>query len=173
MHTLRLAIRIAIFLAVFPLLVPVSTLWADAGDQHGRVEITFRKWVLSASLTPTLMAGVTGGEVEGVFFGEVFENVPSKRVPSEVNRLEVIYGVEAGDRSFTSLLQGGQSKPGGVILGSTARLDGFVLAGWRRGAQVRVEWVLHQGSEDCPSPPAGAGASCFIGTITVERAPND
>jgi hypothetical protein len=170
METLRMPWRVALFVSAILLVVYVSAVGArgDQDDPQGRVDISFTKWVLNGGAGP-FMAGFTGGDVEGAFAGEVFENVPSKRVPSLVSRLEVIYEVQAGDQSFTALLQGGQSKPEAVGLGSTARLDGFILAGWRTGSRVHVEWVAMQGPANCPSPPAGAGALCFVGTITIDH----
>jgi hypothetical protein len=176
METSRFPGRIRLFVGAVALvsLMPVAPAGADGngGGRQGRVEVTFTKWVLNGGFGP-FMEGVTGGDIDGVFLGEVFENVKSARIPSLVNRLEVIYEVQAGDRSFTSLLQGGQYKPGGVPLGGTAQFDGFVLAGWRRGAQVHAEWTSMQGPVNCPSPPVGAGALCFVGTITIERPDHD
>ena len=176
MKTIGVRSRVALFVSAIVLVVQISPVRAG-GDQgkwgaNRRVEVTFTKWVLNGGAGP-FMAGFTGGDIEGLFAGEVFENVPSKRVPSLVNRIEVIYEVQADNekRSFTALIQGGQYKPGGIALGSRASLDGFILNGWRTGAQVHVEWVAMQGQEDCgyPAPP-GAGLLCFVGTITIERA---
>lgn len=172
MDSLRIPGRVALLVGAI-VLVPQqwSAVRADGANGRGRVEITFTKWVLNGGLGP-FMEGRTGGDVEGTFLGEVFANVPSQRVPPLVNRLEVIYAVQADDEShsFTSVIRGGQGKPTGVGLGSRAFLDGRIVLGWRKGAQVHVEWVAMTGPADCPSPPAGAGALCFVGTITIERA---
>ena len=166
MEKLRILSRVALFVSAIVLVVQVSAVRADGGgNHHGRVEVTFTKWVLNGGVGP-FMAGVTGGDIEGVFVGELFANVArtNPAIPS-LSRLEVIYGVQADnpDRSFFSLVRGGQS------LGK-AQLDGRILTGWRTGASVHVEWVRFPSpSVDCPSPPAGAGAFCFVGTITIER----
>ena len=137
-------------------------------DDHKRVEVTFTKWVLSLGPNPTFFKGVAGGDVEGAFVGERLVSVArtNPAIPS-LSNLEVIYGVQADDpdRSFTALVRGGAS------LGK-AQFDGRILNGWRIGAQVHVEWVQFPSpSVDCPSPPDFAGPSCFVGTITIERAP--
>jgi hypothetical protein len=174
MKTIAVGSRVALFVSAIVLLLEISPALAAEGDHGGRVEVTFTKWVLSGGAGP-FMAGFTGGDVEGAFLGEVFANVPSLRIPSRVNRLEVIYEIQADDenRSFTALLRGGQGKPEGIPLGSRAFLDGRILLGWRTGAQVHAEWVAMEGPVNCPSPPAGAGPRCFVGTITIERPDHD
>ncbi|HEY2945723.1 MAG TPA: hypothetical protein VGN09_25050 [Vicinamibacteria bacterium] len=169
MEKLRLTSRVALFVSAMVFSFQISPARAAEGDQGGRVEVTFTKWVLNGlgSPTPLLMRGVTGGEIEGVFIGETFVNV-AKTNPDlpALSNLEVIYGVQADDpeRSFTALIRGG------AALGK-AQLDGRILAGWRIGALVHVEWVRFPStSADCPSPPPFAGAGCFVGTMTIERA---
>ena len=48
-----------------------------------------------------------------------------------------------------------------------ALLDGVILAGWRTGAHVHVEF---QKISSCAGKPAGP---CFEGTIHIERAPKE
>jgi hypothetical protein len=175
MKTLRILSRVALFVGAIVLVLQTSP--ARAGDDDGalpndlrRFEITFTKWVLTAGATPTFMKGFTGGAVKGLFVGETFVSVARTNpdIPS-LSNLEVIYGVQADDlrHSFTALLRGG------AALGK-AQLDGRILAGWRTGAQVHVEWVRFASpSADCLWPPAEAGAFCFVGTITVEAQPGD
>jgi hypothetical protein len=167
MKTLRIASRVALFVSAVVLVGQVSAVRAsgDEGKPEGRVEVTFTKWVLTLGPNPTFMVGFTGGDVEGAFVGEVFVNVAriNPAIPS-LSNLEVIYGVQANDpdHSFTSLVRGGSS------LGK-AQLDGRILAGWRIGDEVHVEWVSFPSpSADCPSPPEFAGPKCFVGTITIE-----
>jgi hypothetical protein len=169
----RIQRSVALSVCAVALVVQVVAVRADGGGRHGRVSVTFTKWVIGGG---PFMLGVTGGDIEGVFAGEVFANVASQRVPSRVNRLEVIYEVQADDasHSFTALIRGGQGKPNAVPPGSRAFLDGRVVLGWRTGAPVHAEWVAKPSpSVDCPAPPAGAGPVCFVGTITVERADHD
>jgi hypothetical protein len=168
MGSLRIPSRISLLAGIIALVAQVSIVGADGGDQGGRAEVTFTKWVLNGGAGP-FMSGVARGDVEGAFIGELFANVSSTN-PGQpiVSRIEVVYGVRADDPSltFTALIRGGAS------LGK-AQFDGRVLAGWRTGAAVHVEWVRFPSpSADCPSPPATAGAFCFVGTMTIERAGN-
>jgi hypothetical protein len=170
--------RVALFVGAVVLSLQTSPIRAGGGhghggdNRHGRVEVTFTKWVLGLGPNPTFMLGITGGDAEGTFVGELFPFTqavsanPSLLQP--VSRNEVIYEVQANDpsRSFTALLRGGSA------LGH-AQLDGRVLAGWRIGSEVHVEWDRLTGPVNCPSPPAGAGPNCFVGTITIERAGHD
>jgi hypothetical protein len=160
---------VAVFVFAVALSTHVAPARAAEDDQGGRVEVTFTKWLLNGpgGTNPGFMRGVTGGEIGGVFIGETFVNVPKANpdLPA-LSNLEVIYGVQADDpdRSFTALIRGG------AALGK-AQLDGRILAGWRIGAPVHVEWVRFPSpSVDCPSPPAFAGPFCFVGTMTIERA---
>ena len=175
MEKLRILSRIALFASALAFVIQIAPVKARGdedkgeGNRHRRVEITFTKWVLNGGAGP-FMAGLTGGDVEGAFVGEVFVNVARTNpdIPS-LNNIEVIYGVQADDpdRSFFSLIRGGSS------LGK-AQFDGRILAGWRIGAPVHAEWVSFPSpSADCPSPPPGAGTRCFVGTITIERADDD
>jgi hypothetical protein len=107
--------RIALFVSAIVLVVYVSAVGArgDQGDPQGRVDISFTKWVLNGGAGP-FMAGFTGGDVEGAFAGEVFENVPSKRVPSLVSRLEVIGPCASWARS-RSTTEPGPGQPRGFF----------------------------------------------------------
>jgi len=144
--------RIVLFAGAIVLFLQVSP--ALAG---GPVEVTFTKWITSG----TDMAGFTGGDVPGVFVGEVLQRQLSHN--SHVGRLEAMYEVQAEDpdHSFSALIRGGSSLITGVGL-----LDGRILAGWRTGAQVHVEF---QAMTNCEGAPPGA--ACFVGTIYVEQAP--
>ena len=86
-----------------------------------------------------------------------------------MSRLEVVYGVAAADNrfSFTSLVRGG-------ALQGKAILDGVILGGWRKGAQIHAEWTATPPAM-CPPPPAGtaANANCFIGTMAIDRLDDD
>jgi hypothetical protein len=154
--------RAALIASALVLVVQVSSVAANGrGNHHGRVSVTFTKWVLGDGKGP-LMEGFTGGDIEGVFLGEVFVNVKSQRLPA-VSHLEVVYGVKAADDtfSFTSLIEGGAFQ-------GKAILDGVILGGWRKGAHIHAEWTATL-PVNCPPPPAGAGANCFIGTMTIDR----
>jgi hypothetical protein len=172
MRTLRISSRAALFVGAIVLVVQISPAGASGGQNkgeghpHGSVEVTFTKWLITGG---PIMAGFTGGAAEGVYAGEVLERYPSIQTPLRVVRLVAIYEVQADDpkRSFTALVQGGQHNPGGVPLGGTALLDGRILAGWRTGAAVHVEYDV---KENCDGAPAGR---CFEGTITIQPTDHD
>jgi hypothetical protein len=77
-----------------------------------------------------------------------------------------MYEVVDGDRSFTALIRGGTNAAGAALL------DGVVLAGWRIGARVQVEFQRYLPSEGgCVGAPLGK--TCFQGIIHVGHAPRD
>ena len=149
--------------------------------RHNRpVEVTFTKWVT----TGTFLAGIAGGDVDGTFVGEVLEGQTSTNpevnpnpeglpgpTVNGVRRLEAVYAVNADDEdaSFTALIRGGQNQVTGV-----AQFTGFVVAGFRTGAQV---WVVYQryfaGDSHCLDAGAPVTAGCFQGTIRIGPAPRD
>jgi hypothetical protein len=61
-----------------------------------------------------------------------------------------------GDRSFTALVQGGTNNQTGAAL-----LEGVILAGWRTGDRVHVEFEV---MTNCLGAPLGR---CFQGTIQI------
>ena len=83
-----------------------------------------------------------------------------------VTGLEALYEVVDGDRSFSALIRGGQNAAGAALL------EGVVLAGWRTGARVQVEFqrfVAIPGASSCIGAPLNK--TCFVGTIHVGHAP--
>jgi hypothetical protein len=165
MQIRRMASGAALIASALVLVVQVSSVGADGrGNHRGRVEVTFTKWVLNGG---PFMAGATGGDIEGKFYGEILENVASKRVSPVVSHLAVIYEVQAADpsRSFTSLIEGGAFQ-------GKALLDGVIVGGWRRGAHIHVDWTATP-QASCPAAPAGAGPVCFVGKMTIERLDDD
>ncbi len=181
--TRRIHGRAAMFACATGLLLQMSP--AIAGDRQNRrhrhnrpVDITFTKWVT----TGTFLAGIAGGDVDGRFVGEVLEGQTSvnpelnpnpEGVPGPlvngVRRLEALYQVNAEDEeaSFTALIRGGQNQVTGV-----ARFTGFVAAGFRSGAQVRVEYQRYwAGDPHCLDAGAPVTATCFQGTIHIGPAP--
>jgi hypothetical protein len=155
---------------------------AMAGDDRNDrpIEVTFTKWVG----TYPALEGFTGGDVPGVFIGEVLERQVSQRLADEqrldvcyapvptavppscgrIIRLEAMYEVKAGNRSFTALIRGGESGDTGA-----AHLDGVILFGWRTGERVHVEFQARLAPSPTESGCVGApaGKSCFQGTITI------
>lgn len=77
-----------------------------------------------------------------------------------------MYKVQAGDQLFTALIRGGTNTVTGATL-----LDGFILAGWRTGAPVHVEFQTIPAATGCVGAPQGI--TCFEGTIQIGRAPKD
>ena len=129
------------------------------------VEISYTKWVRVVDGV-TFLEGFTGGDVEGVFAGQVLRSQTS--VDQRIVALEAIYEVQAGPHSLTALIRGGRTNnPGDAIL------DGVVLDGWRTGANVHVEFQRKPApsANESACEGAPAGLACFQGTITVGRAP--
>lgn len=164
MSTTRTLRRVASLLGAIVLMLPVSLALAQGhGDPKRPVEITFTKWVTAYPL----MEGFWGGDTSNEYVGEVLQRQVS--VNPDLNgivRLEAIYQINAGDHSFTALIRGGTNSVTGA-----AQLDGVVLAGWRTGAPVHVEFDTIPGTTGCAGAPPGA--TCFMGTIRVGRAPRD
>lgn len=131
--------------------MPVAAIDQAQDNQRRPVVITFTKWITAFPL----MAGFVGGDVAGDFVGEVMQYQESGN--RRITRLEAMYEVQAGNRSFTALIRGGQNNETG-----TAILDGVILGGWRTGARVHVEYEV---MTDCTGAPAGL---CFQGTIHIE-----
>ncbi len=176
--------RVSPFLIAVVLLLQLSPALATGQPQLQQltsqepVEVTFTKWVT----TGTFLAGITGGDVDGRFVGEVLEGQTSTNpevnpnpeglpgpIVNGVRRLEAIYQVNAEDEetSFTALIRGGQNQVTGV-----AQFTGFVVAGWRTGAQVRVVFQRYfVGDPHCLEAGAPVTGGCFQGVIRVERAP--
>ena len=184
MTTTRIHGRAAMFACAMGLILQMPP--AIAGDQHQNrrhrhnrpIDVTFTKWVT----TGTLLAGIAGGDIDGRFVGEVLEgqttvnpevNPTPEGLPGPtvngVRRLEAAYAVIADDEdaSFTALIRGGQDQVTGV-----ARFAGFVAAGWRSGAQVRVVYQRYfAGDSHCLDAGAPVTATCFQGTIQIGPAP--
>jgi hypothetical protein len=121
--------------------------------------------------------------VAGTFVAEVLQRQTAAftKVRNRLTRLEAVYEIQTetcvatreicgldGDRSFTALIRGGQDSA------ASGRLDGVILAGWRTGAPVHVEFERH-----VPSTPAEFACAdapinqvCFEGTLQIGRAPN-
>ena len=139
----------------------------DDRHKHDTI-VTFTKWVTAvvppdpgqALASRFLMAGIVGGDVAGNFVGEVLDRrvSTSGTVTAQIVALDALYEVQAGDHSFTALIQGGQNN-----VTRKAMLEGVILDGWRTGARVKVEFNVISG---CAGKPAGP---CFEGTIRILR----
>lgn len=164
MSTIRLYSRVVCFVGVVALCIQISPATAADHRDHNRpVDLAFTKWVT----TFPLMEGYWGGDLANKFVGEVLQRQVSVN-PSlnSIVRLEAIYEFKNGDRSFTALIRGGTNNVTGAAL-----LDGVILAGWRTGARVHVEFDTIPAITGCFGAPAGK--DCFVGTIHVGRAPRD
>jgi len=179
MSTTRTRRLVTSLVGAIVMLLPVSLAMAQGNGNHNRpVEVTFTKWVT----TGTFLAGIAGGDIDGRFVGEVLEGQTSvnpelnpnpEGVPGPivngVRRLEALYQVNAEDEetSFTALIRGGQNQVTGV-----AQFTGFVVAGWRTGAEVRVVFQRYfAGDPHCLDAGAPVTGGCFQGVIRIERAP--
>jgi hypothetical protein len=175
MNINRRHIRGAAGATAIALLLQVAPVTAAQEQNLNRpVEITFMKWGTGLVFVPVfgitegraLLEGVTGGAVPGIFVGEVLRRQPSANpaLKGGIIKLEAIYEVHDlnGDHVFTALIRGGTNAATGAAL-----LDGVVLAGWRTGAPVHVEFETIVGCAGAPTPTT----NCFVGTIHIGRAP--
>jgi hypothetical protein len=139
---------------------------AESRETEHPVELTFTKWV-TVNPGGARMEGFVGGDVSGTFAGQTLVKQSSDLVgmipaaSGDVNLLDVVYEVTAGDHSFRALLQGGYDIPT-----NKARLDGVVLGGWSAGEKVHAEFRALPCN---PVQPNAAGGTCFDGTIEIAR----
>ena len=172
---------IVMLLPVFPM----SVVKAEGnGDPDRPVEVIFTKWrtvVLPPSgvQTRALFKGIVDGDFgAGNLVAEVLGSQASTpctaldppctpgitpdTITGSIIALHAVYEVQAGEHSFTALIQGGRDGVTGAAL-----LHGVILAGWRTGAQVHVEFQAIPGTIGCVGAPIGV--ACFQGTIRVGR----
>jgi hypothetical protein len=142
-----------IALALLLQAAPVQASGASDGRDGGAIVVTFTKWLIDGG---PLMEGVVGGDVAGAFAGEVLAGHTT--ADKRVTLLDAVYEAQAGRRSFTALLRGGEDDEKG-----TAILDGVVLAGWHTGARVHVRFRT---LADCTVDGLEHGP-CFQGTIAI------
>jgi len=173
MRTVRVPTRVACVVGAMALLFPFAPALAASGDDHNRpVDVTFTKWGVTAPPLPApqppfgLFEGFSGDSPLGSFVAEVLWRQLS--LNGHVNGLEALYEVVDGDRSFSALIRGGSNSAGAAFL------DGVILAGWRAGARVQVEFQRYPAIVGMPScEGAPDNKTCFVGTIHVDRAPRD
>ena len=169
MRTIGIHTRVASFVGAVALLVQISPALASDDNNNRPVAISFTKWGAPPPAVPPtpffgLFEGFSGDGLLGSFVAEVLWRQVS--VNGHVTGLEAMYEVVDGDRSFTALIRGGSNAAGAALL------EGVILAGWRTGAQVHVEFQRHLASEGgCVGAPFGK--TCFEGIIHVGRAPRD
>lgn len=162
MTTVRVHTRVALLVGAMALLFHVAPVLAAGDDDPNRpLQTTFAKWFVSA----TAMEGYWGGNLDNKYVGELLQRQASVNPAlNGVARLEAVYQFHYGSHFFTALIRGGSNSVTGK-----AYLDGVVLAGWRTGASVHVEF--DRIATGCVGAPAGI--ACFVGTVQVGRAPRD
>ena len=106
---------------------------------------TFTKWVT----TMPNMAGVVGGAVgDGSYAGEILKDTSG---PVEV--IEALYQFNGAKHSFTAFVHVEQT-------GLKSFIIGVVTEGWRKGNQVKGEYI------QITSPQAPGDVTAFQGTLT-------
>ena len=176
MRTSRIHNHVAVFCCAIALLLQISPALAqdqrDNDHKNGPVDITFTKWGVTAPPLPApqppfgLFEGFSNDGLTGSFVAEVLWRQLS--LNGHVNGLEALYEVVDGDRSFSALIRGGSNAAGAALL------EGVILAGWRTGARVQVEFQRYlaiPGASSCDGAPLNR--NCFVGIIHVGRAPQD
>jgi hypothetical protein len=179
--------RVTSLVGAIVTLLPLSLAIAqEPGDRNPPINVTFTKWrtaVIALPGVPTrsLFQGIVGGDLgAGDFVGEVLDRqvstpctafdppctpgITPPTISGSIVALHAIYEVQVGEHSFTALIRGGTNGVTGEAL-----LDGVILAGWRTGAPVHVEFQTIPGTIGCVGAPPGT--TCFQGTIHVGRVP--
>lgn len=172
MRTARTKIRVACFVGTMALLFQFAPVMAASHDDHNRpVQVRFTKWGAPPPAVPPtpffgLFEGFSGDGLVGSLVAEVLWR--QRSVNGHVTGLEAMYEVVDGDRSFSALIRGGSNAAGAALL------EGVILAGWRTGARVQVEFQAYPAIVGMPScEGAPDNKTCFVGTIHVGRAPRD
>ncbi len=116
------------------------------------VEVTFTKWVPNYPF----MTGVTGGDVPGIYAGEVLSRIAYDN--GAIVKIRARYEVDGAgsDHDFKAVIEGTETEQTG-----RAVLNGVVTEGWLTGARVQVTF---QKISTCAGFPTGP---CFQGTIRV------
>jgi hypothetical protein len=145
---------------------------AESRANGQRVVLTFTKWLtITPADTNPIMEGFVGGDVVGKFAGQVLFDQTTDLVAKlgplaggDIERIEAVYEVQAGDRSFQAFVQGGENSQTHKAL-----LEGVILGGWHTGAKVHVAF------HDVPKcgQPNALGDTCFTGTITLTPDPEN
>jgi hypothetical protein len=152
MTTSRIHNHAAVFCCAMALVLQISPARASDqrdNDHHNRpVDVTFTKWGAPAPAVPPtpflgLFEGFSNDGDVGSFVAEVLWRQAS--VNGHVTGLEALYEVVDGDRSFSALIRGGQNAAGAALL------EGVILAGWRTGARVQVEFQRYLAIPGAPS----------------------
>jgi hypothetical protein len=124
---------------------------APAVAEDGRIHLNFVKWIAGF---PHMEGEVEG--VPGTFTGEVVSaNVsPDGRIV----HLEALYSMTWRGRSFTARIKGRQHNEN-----RSAGLDGEIISGWLKGAEVHVGFDIVA----CPADPRADNQRCFWATMSI------
>ena len=145
-----------------------ATVGASAHGGQRSADVTFTKWVTSAPVNASTLAGVSmtgvvGGDVgPGAFVGAVTRD-DTKSKPG-FWLAQALYGFNGSQRSFVAynfITENDKANP------VTARIRGVVTGGWMTGARVSGEYTQH---DPCPVPTPNNvfGRVCFQGTLHLQ-----
>lgn len=160
MKTMRTQTRFASFLIAMFLLLNISTALANGqsatiGKSHGRVEVTFLKWIATL---PNMAGVVSGDPGAGLFAGEILAFEQTERF----TKIEALYHINGKDFQFTAhnhILQDNQK--------GTAVIYGVVEDGAMKGARVLGEYQVISPCGIINAQQGDSGDVCFQGTLTV------
>jgi hypothetical protein len=168
--TVRTVAIVGLASAVFAALALGAGAFAQPVRNDGSVQLSFTKWV-TISPGGSRMEGIVHGAAAPNpsnavnFAGQVLDFQPTNifgvlsAATGDINLLQAVYEVNAGEHSLRALIHGGNDN-----VSNKAFLDGRVLGGWLAGNSVHVEFTTVQ----CTQPNAANG-QCFTGTITIAR----
>ena len=163
MNTIRIHSRAAALVCALALLTQVSPIRAEGQGNSNPVDFTFTKWGIVTVPGGGMSGFINGDPTVPSFIGHLFTSGPSFNF--HLRRIEAMYEVVDGDRSFVAMMRGAQNAS------SFAILDGVILDGWRIGAPVHVEFVARTpAAGGCVGAPATV-TLCWEGTIHVGRVP--
>jgi hypothetical protein len=167
MKTMRIQTRVASFVTAILLLLQISPALAGgppeaaANNFHGRVEVTFLKWVTN---WPN-MAGVVSGDVGGgLFAGEVL----NYNHTDAIDTVEALYHINGRAPHFTAHVYVRQDN-----LKGTAAFNGFVVDGPLKGARVSGEYQVISPCGIINAINGTVGDVCFQGNLVVRPGSED
>jgi len=169
MKTIRTRTLFAPFVIAMLLLLNVSPALAgglretaETQDKfRGHVEVIFTKWITDF---PN-MAGIVSGDVGGGLFAGEILNAENTATTS---KLEALYHINGGAFKFTAHNFITQNN-----LKGTAVINGVVIDGPLKGAQVRGEYQVISPCGIVNAQNGAAGDVCFQGTLTIRTGSDD
>ena len=166
MKTMRTQTRFASFLIAMFLLLNISTALANGqsttmGRSHGRVEVTFLKWIATL---PNMAGVVSGDPGAGLFAGEILAFEQTERF----TKIEALYHVNGKDFQFTAHNHILQDKKTGIAV-----IHGVVVDGPMKGAHVRGQYQEITPCGIINAQQGDGGDVCYQGTLTVKAGSGD